>query len=236
MALGLSLSMHMLITTAPLLVLTLWARNGLLPPSRMPASLRPRAKPGRATDGLLLLGAIGFCSSVGEGAMASWVAVYLHKNLHKELGTASLGYTCFSLTMVLGRLTCDRLSSRVHPRRLVRACGLLVSLGLASCLVINTPLAIMVAASAVGLGLAPIIPIILRTGGRLKDVAPSDALATLATMSYGGGLFGPPTIGLVSGHANLRVGLGVVAFLALVLAILAQWMPCPELQPMVSAN
>jgi hypothetical protein len=52
-------------------------------------------------------------------------------------------------------------------------------------------------------------------------------------MSYGGGLFGPPTIGLVATHAGLRVGLGVVAVLALVLTILAQWMPRPQLQPLV---
>lgn len=233
---GLSLSTHMLVTTVPLLALTLWARGGLLPPSRMPASLRPRAKLGRANGVLLLLGAIGFCSSVGEGAMGSWIGVYLHDDLHMDLGTASLGYACFSLTMVLGRFSCDRISDKVHPRQLVGASGMLVTLGLTTGLMVNTPWAIMAAALAVGLGLAPIIPAIFRTGGRLKDVAPSDALATLATMSYGGGFFGPTTIGFVGTHAGLRLGLGVVAMLALVLTVLAQWMPRPELQPMVSAT
>lgn len=234
--LGLGLSLHMLIVTVPMLAAVLWARQGLLPPSRMPASLRPRAKPGRASGTLLLLGAIGFCSSVGEGAMSSWVGVYLHDDLHMEMGAAALGFACFSFTMVLGRLTCDRLAGKMHPRQLVRASGVLVTVGLALGLTINTPWAIMAAALAVGLGLAPIIPAIFRTGGRLKDIPPSDALATLATMSYGGGLFGPPTIGLVADNAGLRIGLGVVALLALVLTVLAQWMPRPELQPMVSAK
>lgn len=233
---GLSLSMHMLITTVPLLALTLWARSGLLPPSRMPASLRPRAKPGRANGTLLLLGAIGFCSSVGEGAMGSWVGVYLHDDLQVPLKQASFGYLYFSITMVIGRLTCDRIAHKMHPKQLVRACGMLVTFGLTLGLVINTPWAIMAAAMAVGLGLAPIIPAIFRTGGRLKDVPPSDALATLATMSYGGGLFAPPTIGFVAENAGLRMGLGVVALLALLLTVLAQWMPRPELQPMVSTK
>jgi predicted MFS family arabinose efflux permease len=234
--LGLSLSWHMLATSLPLLALVLWARGGLLPPTSMPASLRPRARPGRANGTLLLLGAIGFCSSVGEGAMASWVGVYLHDNLHAPFGTASLGLACFSFTMVLGRITCDRLSERLHPRQLVRASGVLVTLGLTLGLIVNTQWALLAAASAVGLGLAPIIPAIFRTGGRLKDVPPSDALATLATMSYGGQLFGPPTIGMVADHGGLRMGLGVVALLALVLTVLAQWMPRPQLKTLVTAK
>lgn len=232
--LGLSLSLHMLLITAPLLALVIWARRGLLPPSRMPASARPRAKMGRATGVLLLLGAIGFCSSVGEQAMV-WVGVYLHDVLHVPLERASLGYLGFNLTMVFGRLTCDRFMGHMHPRQLVRLCGLLTTAGLTLGLLVNTTWAMMAAAMAVGLGLAPIIPAIFRTGGRLKDIAPSDALATLATMSYGGGLFGPPTIGLVADSAGLRVGLGVVALLAMVLTVLAQWMPRPELRSMPSS-
>lgn len=231
-----SVQWHMLATTLPLLALVVWARSGLLPPTTMPASARPRAKPGRASGVLLLLGAIGFCSSVGEGAMGPWVGVYLHDDLHTTLGTASLGYACFSFAMVVGRLTCDRLARHLHPRQLVRGSGIVVTFGLTLGLLVNTPLAIMAAAMAVGLGLAPIIPAIFRTGGRLKDVPPSEALATLATMSYGGGLFGPPTIGLVADNGGLRLGLGVVALLALVLTVLAQWMPRPELQPVHPAT
>lgn len=218
---------HMVGVTSPLLLLTLWAGGGLLPAAVMQAS----AHLGRPKGVLLVLGAIGFCSSVGEGAMADWVGVYLHDNLATGVGVAGLGYACYSLAMVGGRFSCDALTQRYAPARLVRIAGLLVAVGLAAGLAINTPWAIIVASMAVGLGLSPIIPVILRAGGHLEDVPPSQALATLATLSYSGFLFGPPSIGLVAEHVGLRMGLALVVVLALVLTVLASWMPAWHAEP-----
>ena len=219
--LGITPSLHMMTLTAPLLLLTVWAGAGLLPA----AVMAPAAHMGRPKGVLLILGAIGFCSSVGEGAMADWIGVYLHDGLSTGVGVAGLGYAFYSLAMVIGRFTCDKVTERYPARSIIRLAGLVVAVGLAAGLLVNTPWAIIAASTAVGLGLAPIIPVILRAGGQLPDVPPSQALSTLATLAYSGFLFGPPTIGLVSDHIGLRLGLGLVVLLALVLALLVEWMP-----------
>ena len=215
---------HMVGITTPLLGLTLWAGTGLLPAAVMQAS----AHLGRPKGVLLVLGAIGFCSSVGEGAMADWIGVYLHDNLATGVGVAGLGYAAYSLAMVAGRFSCDALTQRYEPARLIRLAGITVAVGLAAGLLVDTPWAIISASMAVGVGLAPIIPVILRAGGQLSDVPPSQALATLATLSYSGFLFGPPSIGLVAEHVGLRWALAVVVALAMLLTGLASWMPAMQ--------
>jgi fucose permease len=220
-SLEVSPALHMLLATAPLLLLTLWAGGGLLPATDM----APSQNMGRPHGVLLVLGAIGFCSSVGEGAMADWIGVYLHDDLHTTMGIAGIGFAGYSLAMVIGRFSCDVLTQRFAPRQLVRWAGLTVAVGLALGLVINEPWAIIAASMAVGLGLSPIIPVILRAGGSLPNISPSQALSTLATLSYSGFLFGPPSIGLVAEHVGLRVGLALVVALAFVLTALSEWMP-----------
>lgn len=221
---GISPTWHLLTISLPLLAATLWSGAGLLPATEIKEATR-----GSRPQGLLLvLGAIGFCSSVGEGAMADWIGVYLKEDLATTIGIAGLGYAFFSLTMVMGRFSCDSLAGYVQPRQMVRWSGLTVIVGLVAGLMINTPWAMMAASLAVGLGLAPIIPAILRAGGQIPHVPPSQALATLATMSYGGFLFGPPSIGLVAEYTGLRLALGLVVVLAAVLTLLAQWMPKPS--------
>jgi len=79
----------------------------------------------------------------------------------------------------------------------------------------------IVGVMCVGAGLSLIIPVVFRAAARLPNVQPGAALATLATLSYGGFLLGPPTIGLVAEHWTLRIALGVVVLLAMVLTALA---------------
>ena len=59
------------------------------------------------------LGAVAFCSSVGEGSMADWSAVYLKDVVSTSAGVAAFGYAAFSLTMTVGRLLGDRLATRL---------------------------------------------------------------------------------------------------------------------------
>jgi MFS family permease len=217
-------AMHLVSLSLPMAATSFWAGTKLL------AAAAPEAKdieaPGKRFQGfLLVLGAIGFCSSVGEGVMADWVGIYLKEDLTTSIGFAGLGYAFYYLFMVLGRLCCDRLSKWLSPPQIVRFSGLTVALGLLGGLAINTPWTMIAASMAVGAGLAPIIPTILRASSGVPNVAPSQGLATVATVSYGGFFFGPPVVGFVAEHAGLRLSLGMVVVLAGLLTLLAGWMP-----------
>lgn len=175
----------------------------------------PQAPPKTVyTAPLLLLGAVAFCSSVGEGAMAQWTAVYLHDELHTTFFVASVGYACYSAAMVSGRLLGDRLTGTWPAHTVFNRCGLLVACCLAVGLSTPVP-ALMVAGSiGAGFGLSLIIPTVFRCAVRLPGISSTSALASVATLSYGGFLFGPPSIGFVAEAVSLRVALGIVAGMA----------------------
>ncbi|MGK3962810.1 MFS transporter [Sorangium sp. So ce118] len=210
-----------LIAVAAVLAAAITAAGGALSADARPAPAAAGAAGTSRSTQLVLLGLIAFCSSVGEGAMANWSAVYLRDELHTTAAVAATGYAVFSLAMLLGRFSGDGLTQRLGPRRLVRAAGLLVAGGLGAALLVNVPLAMMLGFGCVGAGLSVVVPLVFRAGASAPDVAPGKALATLATMSYGGFLVGPPAIGLLSDQLTLRGGLVLVVALVLVIVALA---------------
>ncbi|WP_437738231.1 MFS transporter [Sorangium sp. So ce1335] len=216
-------AVHLLAVAAVLAVVVLDAGGALTADARPEAPAAAAAgAPGvsRSTQ-LVLLGLIAFCSSVGEGAMANWSAVYLRDELHTSAAVAATGYAVFSLAMLLGRFSGDGLTQRFGAERVVRAAGLLVAGGLGAALLANVPIALLLGFGCVGAGLSVVVPLVFRAGASAPDVAPGKALATLATMSYGGFLAGPPVIGLLADRFTLRGGLAVVVALVLVIAALA---------------
>ncbi|KYF78203.1 MFS transporter permease [Sorangium cellulosum] len=225
LAAGLAVSpaVHLLAVAAVLAVVVLDAGGALSADARPEPAVAAAAgaSGGRRSTRLLLLGLIAFCSSVGEGAMANWSAVYLRDELHTTAAVAATGYAVFSLAMLAGRFSGDGLTQRFGAERLVRAAALLVAGGLGAALVVNVPIALLLGFGCVGAGLSVVVPLVFRAGASAPDVAPGKALSTLATLSYGGFLVGPPLIGLLADRFTLRGGLAVVVALVLVIVALA---------------
>jgi MFS family permease len=73
----------------------------------------------------------------------------------------------------------------------------------------------------VGLGYCTLFPLVFSAAGRIPGVHPGIGLASVATLGYLGFLVGPPFIGLVADATSLRVSFGFVAFLALLISLLA---------------
>jgi MFS family permease len=168
---------------------------------------------------VLAVGAIGFCSFLGEGAAADWSGVYLREDAGAGSGLAPFAFTAFAIGMVASRFTADRLSARAGPVAVVQAGGLLAAMGLALALAVASPPAVFVGFALLGLGLAPIVPIAFSAAGNLGS-GPR-ALGWVVTMSYVGSVLGPAAIGLVAHTVGLRAGLAIPAALAVVAALLA---------------
>ena len=58
---------------------------------------------------LALAGVAGFCSALGEGAMADWSAIFLVQVAAVDEAIAALGFATFSVVMVAMRLMGDRI-------------------------------------------------------------------------------------------------------------------------------
>ena len=162
---------------------------------------------------LWVLGAIAFCSAIGEGAMADWSAVYLTRVLNADAAFAALGFAAFSLTMTIGRLFGDYLSRIWTPAFIVRAGGLIAALGILAAVSTNNPIIAVAGFAAVGVGLANIIPLLFGAAGNIQGISAGAGIAGVATIGYAGFLVGPPLIGSVAEAASLRAALFLAALL-----------------------
>ncbi|WP_051945941.1 MFS transporter [Verrucomicrobium sp. BvORR106] len=170
---------------------------------------------------LIALGLLAFCIMMGEGAMADWSGLFLKQVTGAGDGLASAGYAAFSLAMMLGRFTGDSLTVRLGSERLVRGSGILAAGGLLLALITAHPYASVLGFAAVGAGFATVIPQVFSAAGRVKEMSPGLALATVTTLGYGGFLLGPPVIGFVAEGIGLRGALGLVVLTSVCAVALA---------------
>jgi MFS family permease len=195
---------HFLAVCAALGLLAVWAARGLVRDGREPSPSRLR-RPSRAVLAIGLVGALG---SIVEGGIADWSGVYLRDALGTGAGFAAAGYAAYSLAMMTGRFVGDRLIDRFGRVALLRTGPALTGLALATALWWGSPGVAIVAFVFVGLGMSTVFPVAFGVAGRVAGTTPGEAIAGMATMAYGGGLLGPPVIGLVAGATSLPVALG----------------------------
>ena len=170
---------------------------------------------------LVALGAIAFVSLLSEGAAGDWSAVYINKPLHSSQAVAALGYFAFSLMMVAGRLSGDRLTLRFGPVALTRSGGLLAAGSLTVALLIGHPIAAIIGFAGMGAGLAAVVPTVFRAAGSRSDVPPGVGLASVSIIGYFGFLVGPPLIGSTAKVLGLPVALVIVALVMAAVVMLA---------------
>jgi len=170
---------------------------------------------------LLAVGVIAMCSSVGEGAMADWSAVFLYDVMGTTEARAALGYFTYSAAMVAARLYADRVVLRLGPVLTARVCGALAAAGVLL-LVTGTGLAMGLAGFALlGLGYSALVPLAFSRAANDPEVPPGRALAGVATLGYGGSVLGPVAIGSAAQATSLAMAFGLIGALALAVVVLA---------------
>ena len=222
-ALGLTPALHFSLAAAFLGLLGMTAFSNLDPhlPGK-PANSIDKAPlfpwPSRS---LLALAAIAMCVMIGEGAMADWSAVYLRQVISTSEGLAAAGYAAFSIAMASGRFFGDRLAARFGPVVLVRGSASVSLVGLVLLLATPWPAVALTGFACVGLGFAPIVPMVFSAAGHRLGINPGVALASVTTLGYLGFLLGPPVIGFAAGLVGLHAALGLLLASTLLAAVLA---------------
>jgi MFS family permease len=185
--------------------------------SLLPGSPRSLMQGSRWSVALLMMGLLALCSLLSEGSADGWSAVYMRDNLHTSAGLAALGYAGFSVAMALGRLAGDDLAARFGAAVLMRACGLLGAVGMATVLLTGSAVGALVGFVVFGLGLSSTFPLLLSAAGSADPQRPSSAIAKVAGFGYAGMLGGPVLIGGLASALGLPAALAVPAVLALVI-------------------
>jgi len=222
--LGVAVVPHLAVVAALGVGVVLAVRPWLLPPGADAAPDGPGlARPTRA---LLLIGAFAFCVLLSEGAVNDWAAVYLKEDLGAGAGLAAAGLAALSVTMGVGRLCGDRLTTWLGPVRLARAGGSLAALGVGLAVTATGPAWAIAGFACAGMGLAALFPVAVRAATeRGQSAGPSVSL--VSAIGYCGFLAGPPAVGGLAELGTLRAGLTLVALLCLTAAGLGAALRAP---------
>jgi MFS family permease len=215
---GMGLFPHLPLISLVLVVLVLFAVRYLLPSEPKKSGSPVFAMPSKA---VLIVGLIGFCALVGEGAIGDWSALYMRDTLGTTESFAAYGFAAFAVAMTIGRFLGDAVTERIGAKRILLLGGLLSALGLTLGLVTQTLFSALFGFACVGLGLSIMFPIMVTIAAQQSPDNTGPAIAAVATMGYTGFLIGAPLIGFIAHYTSLSWGLSLVVFMSLVIVFLA---------------
>jgi MFS family permease len=173
------------------------------------------------TSAILLPGAICFCAMMGEGIMNNWSALYLRDVVGSDGGAAAIGITVFSVGMLTGRLTADRIHRRFGTRAFIIACSATASVGAILVIATGTYVVCLIGAVVLGLGLAAIVPVVFSHSAAQDPERYGSAIAKVTAIGYTAFLTGPPIVGGLAEAFGLPTGMMTLPVLMLVMIILA---------------
>lgn len=217
---GLTYSTHFLITSAIVPVIGFWGMQ--IPWGTTPKSSSEKTPLFPIPRGMLLIvGIFALCTTLGEGAMADWSAIYLIEVTLAEERIAPMGLAVFSATMVAMRLMGGLVITALGTTRAGIGSGLFATLGTATAIFAPSAMIAMVGFALMGIGYALAMPIAFSRAGNDPHIPPAQAIASVATLGYGGILLGPPIIGFLSEIVGLRGAFSILLILAFVMLALA---------------
>lgn len=167
-----------------------------------------------------------FGITMTEGAVADWSAVFLRDVFGLSSASAGFGYSIFAFMVAAGRFAGDRLKASYGPVAVARACGIASIAGLL--LVVASPAAwaALLGFAAMGFGVSVGFPLAVTAAADQKDRPAAASVVILSFIALLGFLLGPPLIGLIAEHSDMRFGLGVlVPFLAVSLLLTGRLKP-----------
>ncbi|MFE0424476.1 MFS transporter [Streptomyces sp. NPDC058953] len=220
---GVGIGPHFAITAVVLGAIAATAVTALAPDPPHPAHDDEPPAPLLALPGpgLWIPGLVAFCALMGEGVVNDWGAVYLHEVTGASAGLSGIGFAVFSAGMVVGRLTADRVRSRVGTTGFVLGCAVVAAAGGLVPVVSTTVVAGFLGYALLGLGMAAVVPVVFSHAANLRPDRPGPSIAAVSAVGYVGFLAGPPLIGFVAESTSLRVAMLVLPALMTVMAVLA---------------
>lgn len=152
--------------------------------------------------GLMALGAF-----IAEGSSAEWGGLFLQNVKGADAGTAALCFGALAAPMALARLGEDQLREKFGDFLLLLAGSVLAFSGLGIALFSPEPWICLAGFALLGLGLSPIMPVVISRAGSHGSMSAGSASALVSLLGYGGLLVVPPSLGWIAQHFGLEAAL-----------------------------
>lgn len=173
---------------------------------------------------LVFVGLVAFSAAVSEGAMADWSAVFLVETVDASEEFAALGYAVFSFFMVITRLLGGRIIGKFGVVTAARLSGAIAFVGIALAMTGYDRFVVVCGFACMGVGLALLMPMAFSRAASQSDQPSGTAIASVATLGYGGMLLGPPILGFLADRLSFQLSFGFLAMLALVIIVLSGYL------------
>ena len=176
----------------------------------------------------LILGLLGLCGALGEGAASDWGGVLARETFEASALMSALPYVFFSATMVIGRLSGDFLAHKFGVVKLLTWSGFISGVGLIAGLFAGNIYGIIIGWLLLGIGLSTVIPMMVSATGALANdkysgqVSAAEGVALVTGVAYFGFVIGPPLIGFMSEIITLRWAMLLPAVLAIIFGLSAK--------------
>ncbi len=174
---------------------------------------------------LLVIGLLIFAGMTAEGVMVDWCVLYLKQDVGLPQAQAAVGYAVFSAAMASSRFAGDWLRNRYSERALLRSGATVAAVAMAVVLLSANATIAFIGFALVGIGLAPVAPILFNAATRVPGVSRAAAIASVTSIGYSGFMIGPPLIGSIATASSLTAALAVVVLAAGLLAFGARYVP-----------
>ncbi|CTQ51814.1 Inner membrane protein YbjJ [Roseibium album] len=158
---------------------------------------------------------IGICvftfgTTLVEGAIADWAAVFLRDTFSANPGVAGLGVAVFSLCLATTRLFGDQLRQVVASGRLGQFLALVGLLGVAGIWFSPGTFSALMGLGVLGIGAALAFPLGVTAAAAVPGRSAASNVAVLSFIALLGFLVGPLSIGALADAYGIRTGLMVL--------------------------
>jgi MFS family permease len=233
-AAGVPLTVHLAAVGLVVVAAGLAARPGLVPGRPQPAPPSPAESTSPAMDSslgdaperrlarwpLVVLASATVGGAIIEGAPTDWSAIQLER-YGTSHGVAAMGVAAFMAGMFGGRLVGDWLTDRLGGARVLRLGTALVAAGIVIGALAGHPVAFLAGLVLAGLGAAGFFPLAFSAAARTPGVSPGAGAATVSLAARIGFLAEPVLMGAAAEAIGLRWAFGLVAAVAVGLAVAA---------------
>jgi MFS family permease len=224
---NISILIHAIGVGSFIFLVALFTRNWFLP-AEADQHVIEKHKKRKTPRRFLILGLLGLCGALGEGAASDWGGVLARETFGASTLMSALPYVFFSATMVIGRLSGDFLAHKFGVVKLLTWSGFLAGIGLTAGLFVGNIYGVIISWLLLGLGISTVIPLMISATGTLANdkysgqVSAAEGVALVTGVAYFGFVIGPPLIGFISEVVTLRWAMLLPAVLAIIFGLSAK--------------
>jgi MFS family permease len=120
------------------------------------------------------------------------------------------------------RLMGDKIVLIIGPSKTARYSGLVALIGAIILVTFESLIPLLIAFSLIGLGVAVIIPLAFSRAANDKNISQGTAIASIATLGYGGMLIGPLVIGFIAEATSIKTSFLIFPILAFLIFTLSK--------------